>query len=88
MNPEAIRLIMYARQMVNRAKIRKYNARRLFLDENNPDANIAGLSEEITVPPPPAFNGKGWSLHQDKDGNYAYVSPSGKNGKASIEEVE
>lgn len=26
----------------------------------------------------PTTNSKGWALHQDKDGNYAYVSPDGK----------
>ena len=84
MNPETIRAIMYMRQMVNRYKIRKYNERRAFLDRNNPDANSAGLYEELPVPPPPAFNAQGWSLHQDKNGNYAYVSPDGKK----VQEVQ
>ena len=84
LTPEGIRLIMYARQMLNRYKIRKYNERREFLDRNNPDQNIAGFYEEIPVPPPPAFNGQGWSLHRDKNGNYAYVGP----GKNQVQEVK
>lgn len=47
-----------------------------------------GIStESVTVPPilktgprdkTPAKNSKGWTLHTDKDGNRAYVSPDGK----------
>jgi hypothetical protein len=89
MSPEAIRSIMYMRQMINRYKIRKYNERRAFLDSKNPDANISGLYEEIPVPPPPAFNAKGWELHYDKKNNaYAYVGPADKNGKQPIQEVQ
>ena len=89
MNQEAIRAIMYMRQMINRYKIRKYNERRAFLDSKNPDANISGMFEEIPVPPPPAFNAKGWELHYDKNNNaYAYVGPADKNGKQPIQEVE
>lgn len=88
MTPQAIRAIMYMRQMLNRYKIRKYNERRAFLDKNNPDANISGMYEEIPVPPPPAFNAQGWELHQDKNGNYAYFGPAGKNGVQPIQEVK
>ena len=89
MTPEAIRAIMYMRQMINRYKIRRYNERRAFLDSKNPDANISGMYEEIRVPPPPAFNAKGWELHYDKKNNaYAYVGPADKNGKRPVQEVE
>jgi len=47
------------------------------------------LYEEIPVPPPPAFNAKGWELHYDKKNNaYAYVGPADKNGKQPIQEVQ
>ena len=79
LTPDAIRKILFLNQQANRATIINYNNQRRRLAAANPKAPIANVYEEISVPPPPSVNYKGWNLQRDKNGNYAYVSPDGKS---------
>lgn len=78
LTPEAIKKILFLRQQANRAAIKAYNDDRRTYALNNPNARVDQYYQEVPVPPPPAFNPKGWGLQRDKNGNYAYVSPDGK----------
>lgn len=78
LTPEAIKKILFLRQQANRASIKAYNDDRRTYALNNPNAKVDQYYQEVPVPPPPAFNPKGWGLQRDKNGNYAYVSPDGK----------
>jgi len=46
--------------------------------EGEPQVTRGTSGTTATKAPPPSVNDKGWTLHTDKDGNQAYVSPDGK----------
>lgn len=79
LTPGAIKRILFLRQQANRAAILRYNDDRRAFAVNNPKVRVDQYYQEIPVPPPPAFNYKGWRLETDKDGNMAYVSPDRKS---------
>lgn len=79
LTPQAIRSIMFIRQKANRHAAKKYNQRLDELKKNPRTAQGVEFLSPVTVPPPPAFNDKGWKLWYDAKNNaYAYVSPDGK----------
>lgn len=85
LTPQAIRSIMFIRQKANRHAAVRYNEELEKLRNNPRTAQGVEFLSSVPVPPPPAFNDKGWALWYDsKNKAYAYVSPD----KKQVQETE